>query len=145
MAFLLMVLSSFAGKSFFTVTMRSSHRADLFIPSFFPRYLPVLGDITEGTTSSSDSKSIYYTVVDLHSIGYEGSWAQFCDYAEIEKDFARSPGHELKKLRTILCALRSENTTRSNEYFVPTFAVYKYCSMVSLDVDEDKIYEVYCE
>lgn len=68
--------------------------------------------------------------VELCDIGYDGTWEQFCNPEEIEKDFCHHPKHELRKVRIIICQLKKEN--KINRAALPALAVYKYCLVVSL-------------
>lgn len=67
--------------------------------------------------------------VELHDIGYLGTWEQFCDKRLINKDFEYYPQHELRLLRLMICDRKEKNEI--NRRKMGPFVAYKYCELVS--------------
>lgn len=66
--------------------------------------------------------------VALQDIGYDGTWEQFCNREQIDKDFAFYLEHELRTLRYLICDMIAENEISKKS--MSPFIAYKYCEMV---------------
>ena len=79
----------------------------------------------DNNTNSSSASNATRLVVELPSIGYGGTWEQFCDPREMEKDHGAYSKHELQELRTLLCDLHGAG--KMDREVLPILALYKYC------------------
>ena len=94
--------------------------------------------LTAKTASATDPTSASEPV-DLRSVGYHGTWDQFCDKTEIEKDLGRAL--EIRTLRSIICTIRNDKKIDASS--LRMFAVYKYCVEVSHHYSAENVQPVF--